>query len=269
MGYIGDLAVVIVMAVMAVGWIYVIMTWMAEGEISGKMGFATIFASMLLLAVGASSPVDAVKYSVALLFLCAPFTLPTYNVIAGKASNRELDLQYFERAHDAFAANPANIGSRFEIAKHLARLGQYGHAIAIAKGAESMLTDDQGVHQRGTRGMFYKELADLKHWQTVAKQEDFRNVKCPRCARPNPPGTIACLSCNSPFLLDIVRQGTKTGHVGTKIALVWLCFTAIVAIAAILGSYNGGWLVIFPIMLMVIAAAGLINWLMNDRIKFA
>ena len=40
MGYIGDLAVVIVMAVMAVGWIYVIMTWMAEGEISGKMGFA-------------------------------------------------------------------------------------------------------------------------------------------------------------------------------------------------------------------------------------
>ena len=269
MGYISDLAVVAVMAVMACAWIYVIMTWMAEGEISGKMGFVTIFASLLLLAVGASSPIDLVKYSVALLFIAAPFTLPIYNNIAGQASNRELDLTRLERAHEAFAKNPANIGSRFEIANHLAKLGQYGHAIAIAKGAETMLTDDQGVHQRGTRGMFYKELADLKYWQSVAKPEDFRNVKCPRCSRPNPPGTIACLSCHAPFLLDIVREGTKTSHVGTKIALTWLCFTAVVAAAATLGSFKGGWTVIFPIMLLVIAVAGFINWMMNDRIKFA
>src|SRR5688572_10156908 len=185
MGLMGDLAVVVVMATMAGAWIYVIMTWMAEGEISGRMGLATIFASIMLLAVGVSSPIEIVTYSVLLLFVIAPFTLPLYNTIAGQASNRELDLQYFERAHEAFAANPANIGSRFEIAKHLAKLGQYGHAIAIAKGAETMLTDDQGVHQRGTRGMFYKEIADMRYWQSVAKPEDFRNVKCPRCSRAN------------------------------------------------------------------------------------
>jgi hypothetical protein len=269
MQYMGDLAVVGVMGIMAFIWIYVLMTWMAEGEISAAMGFVTIFASVLLLAVGASSPIDLVKYSVALLFIGAPFTLPIYNNIAGQASNRQLDLSRFERAHDAFARNPANIGSRFEIANHLAKLGQYGHAVAIAKGAEAMLTDDQGVHQRGTRGMFHRELADLKHWQSLAKPEDFRNVKCPRCSRPNPPGTIACLSCHAPFLLDIVREGTKTSHVGTKIALTWLCFTGVVAAAATLGSFGGGWTVLFPIALLLIAVAGFINWLMNDRIKFA
>ena len=265
----GDFAVVIIMAVMAGAWIYVVMTWMAEGEISGRMGLVTIFSSIMLLAVGVSSPVEVVTYAVLLLFIVAPFTLPLYNTIAGQASNRELDLQYFERAHEAFAANPANVGSRFEIAKHLAKLGQFGHAIAIAKGAETLLTDDQGSHQRGTRGMFYKELADMKYWQSLSKPEDFRNVKCPRCTRPNPPGTIACLGCNSPFLLDIVRAGTKTSHVGTKIALAWLCFAGVVGCAAMLGSFKAGWLVIFPIMLLAFAVGGFLNWVLSDRIKFA
>lgn len=268
MGLMGDLAVVIVMAVMAGTWIFVVMTWMAEGEISGRMGIVTIFSSLLLLAVGVSSLVEVVTYAVLLLFIAAPFTMPLYNTIAGQASNRELDLEYFERAHKAFAANPANIGSRFEIAKHLAKLGQFGHAIAIAKGAETMLSDDQGAHQRGTRGMFTKELSDMRYWQSVARPEDFRNVKCPRCSRHNPPGTIACTGCDAPFLLDIVREGTSTRHIGTKIALAWLCFAGVVATGAMLGSVSAGWLVIFPILLLALAVGGFMNWLFSDRIKF-
>ena len=269
MGLLGDFAVVIAICAMTGVWIWVIMHWMAEGEISGRMGILTIVASLCMLSVGVSSPVEAVTYSVLVLMVAAPFSLPLYNMIAGKASNRELDLQYFERAHNAFAQNPANVGCRFEIAKHLAQLGQYGHAIAIAKGAESLLTDDQGVHQRGTRGMFTKELSDLKYWQSVSKPEDFRNVHCPRCARPNPPGTIACLSCNAPFLLDIVRKGVRTGHVGTKIALAWLAFAAFVAGGAVIGSVSSGWLIVFPIALLAVAVGGFVNWLLADRVKFA
>jgi hypothetical protein len=189
--------------------------------------------------------------------------------MAGNASDMELNLTRFERAHEAFAANPANIGSRFEIAKQLAQLGQYGHAIAIAKGAEALLTDDQGAHQRGTRGMFVKELYDLKSWGEVAKPEDFRNVHCPRCKRPNPPGTIACLGCNSPFLLDIVRSGAQTTHVVSRIVLAWLCLAAVIAGCAMIGSMSGGWMMIFPVTLLLFAAAGVINWMMRDRIKFA
>ena len=250
-------------------WIYVVMGWIAEGEVSFATGLATMFASALLLAVGVASPVDAVTYGVMLLFLCAPFSLPVYNLVAGNASDRELDLQKFERAHDAFAANPANIGSRFEIARQLAKLGLFGHAIAIARGAETLLTDDQGSHQRGTRLMFGKELADTKYWESIAKPEDFRNVHCPHCSRPNPPGTIACLKCNAPFLLDIVRNGSQNKHVGGKIVLIWLLLAAVVAGASILGFTGGGWMIIFPLGLLVIAVGGFASWLLNDRIKFA
>jgi hypothetical protein len=268
MGAFGDLFTSILSAVLAFLWIFVLMGWMAEGEVSGKTGFATIVATVLLLAVGISSKSDIATYAVMLVFIVAIVSLPAYNIIAGKASDRELDLQGFERAHNAFAQNPANIGSRFEIAKHLAKLGQYGHAIAIAKGAESLLTDDQGVHQRGTRTMFSRELADLKYWQSIAKSEDFRNVGCPRCKRANPPGTIACLSCNSPFLLDIVRAGTQTGHLGAKVVVVWLCLAAIVAGGAILGTTSTGWTMVFPLALLVMALGGFLSWMLADRTKF-
>jgi hypothetical protein len=132
-----------------------------------------------------------------------------------------------------------------------------------------MLTDDQGSHQRGTRGMFTKELYDLKTWQGMAKPENFKNVHCLRCKRPNPPGTIACLSCNSPFLLDIVRAGTKSGHVGSKIVVAWLCFAAVIAGCAMIASMKGGWMMLFPVALLLAAAGGIINWMKSDRIKFA
>jgi hypothetical protein len=256
-------------AVLAGVWIYVVMGWIAEGEISLATGLTTIVASCFLIAVGVSSQIDAITYGVMGLFVCAPFSLPVYNMIAGNASDRELDLQKFERAHHAFAANPANVGSRFEIARQLAKLGLLGHAIAIARGAETLLTDDQGPHQRGTKLMFAKELSDTKYWESIAKPEDFRNVHCPHCSRPNPPGTIACLKCNAPFLLDIVRGSSQNRHVGGKIVLVWLCLAAVVAGSSLIGSTGGGWLIIFPTALLVIAFGGFASWLLNDRIKFA
>lgn len=204
-----------------------------------------------------------------ILFLAAPFSLPLINFVTGQASDTELDLQNFERAHGAFASNPANVGSRFEIAKQLAKLGLYGHAIAIGKGAESLLTDDQGSHQRGTRLMFGKELSDVRYWESLAKPQDYRNVHCLHCSLPNPPGTIACLKCNAPFLLDIVRKGSETRHMGGKIVLIWLCLAGIIAGAGMLGSTGGGWMVIFPLGLLVLAVGGFASWLLKDRIKFS
>ncbi len=268
MGPFSDLVVSIAMSLLAFLWIYCVMDWMVEGEISGTTGIATIVASVLMVGVGISAQSEAVSYSVMLLFLAAPFSLPLINIISGQASDRELDLQKFERAHEAFASNPANVGSRFEIAKQLANLGLYGHAIAIGRGAEALLTDDQGSHQRGTRLMFGRELSDLNYWQSLAKPEDYRNVHCPHCSRPNPPGTIACLKCNAPFLLDIVRKGARTQHIGAKIVLVWLCFAGVVAAASMLGSRGSGWILIFSIGLLVLAVGGFSSWLIKDRIKF-
>jgi hypothetical protein len=269
MGAFGDLVVTIAIVLLAFLWIYCVMDWMVEGEISGTTGIVTIVASVLMVGVGISAQSEVVSYSVMLLFLVAPLTLPLINLLSGQASDRELDLQSFERAHGAFAANPANVGSRFEIARQLAKLGLYGHAIAIGRGAEALLTDDQGSHQRGTRLMFGKELSDCRYWESLAKPEDYRNVRCPHCSRPNPPGTIACLKCNAPFLLDIVRKGTNTRHLGSKIVLVWLSFAGIVATAAILGSRGEGWMTLFSIGLLVLAVGGFSSWLVKDRIKFS
>ena len=95
----GDFAVVIIMAVMAGAWIYVVMTWMAEGEISGRMGLVTIFSSIMLLAVGVSSPVEVVTYAVLLLFIVAPFTLPLYNTIILLLSGDEETAMTTTRVH--------------------------------------------------------------------------------------------------------------------------------------------------------------------------
>jgi len=268
MGPFGDLVVTIATSLLAFLWIYCVISWMTEGEVEGTTGIATIIATIMMIGVSVSSQSEIVNYSIMLLFLLAPFSLPLINLVSGQASDRELDLQSFERAHNAFASNPANVGSRFEIARQLAKLGLYGHAIAISKGAESLLTDDQGSHQRGTRLMFGKELSDMKYWESLAKPEDYRSVRCPHCSRPNPPGTIACLKCNAPFLLDIVRRGSKTEHVGGKIVMVWLCLAGVVAGAAVLGSSGGGWLVVFPIGLLVVAVGGFASWLLKDRINF-
>jgi len=268
-GAFGDLVVSIAMSLLAFLWIYCVIDWMVEGEIAGTTGFATIVASLLMIGVGISAQSEAVAYSVMLLFLVAPLSLPLINLVSGQASDRELNLQRFEQAHGAFASNPANVGSRFEIAKQLAKLGLYGHAIAIGRGAEALLTDDQGTHQRGTRLMFGKELSDVRYWESVAKPEDYRNVQCPHCSRPNPPGTIACLKCNAPFLLDIVRKGARTKHLGGKIVLIWLSFAGVVATAAMLGSRGGGWILIFSIGLLVLAVGGFSSWILKDRIKFS
>lgn len=263
------LLVPIATAIFAMFWIYCLMHWMAEGELSGPTGLVAIVASILMVGVGVSAKSEIITYGVMLLFLVAPFTVPMYDRIAGQASDRELDLQKFERAHAAFAKNPDNVGSRFDIAKLLAKLGLYGHAIAIAKGAESLLTDDQGVHQRGTKLMFSRELSDMRYWETQAKPEDYRSVHCPKCKVSNPPGTIACLKCQAPFLLDIVREGTTKAHIGSKVVLAWLGFAALLAGGAAVGSTVSGWMVIFPIATLVIAIGGFLSWMLKDRIKFA
>lgn len=216
-------------------WIVVLLRWTIDGDLN-----PLVAALGVAVALGAATLVIWAPYPwvSAVVFVSIVATIVFFPFALEQVSQREmrlLDTREFEKAHQAFAANPANVAAHLAIARHLANYGMLGHAIVIADNAIASLPDQiDPVQNRSVRDLFEKEIRMLKEWKTRATAESFKPAPCVRCKQMNPPGTISCLGCGGPFLLDLARDfDIKSKFIG-RLVLSW----AIVAIVIIIAPYS-------------------------------
>jgi ribosomal protein L40E len=234
-------------------WVVWTVRRMIDAEISSASGLLCIGAAILLLGAGmwGGYVVGAVVGVVMLASLAAVPYL--FSKIDDRIS-READQHLLEQAFRAYGDNPQNVAAHFRIAALLYTYGWRGHAIAIAeRAASSLSTEVDPVANRSIRDLFRQELYRLEQWKEEATDRDFRPIQCLRCHASNPAGTIACVQCQAPVLLDHARTLTLARPFYSRLFLAWSAIAAAIGGGAIAGltlEGNARYVVIFVLVLL-------------------
>ena len=239
-------------------WIILSIHWMIEGDlgvIPGLVGIGVAIA-MVPLAIWPPDPVIpgiifAVVIASAVFF---PFALTQANA----RMHRLLDTQELENAYAAYGQHPDNVAAKFQIARVLHKYGLTTHAVAIAESARhSLSTELDPVSNRSAQDLFQTEINLISRWREEAGGRlEIKPTKCQRCGRPNPPGTIGCLGCGAPYLLDLARETHEREHFITRLVSAWAIIVSVIVLGALAGTKFTGTTMLAAILVLV-AFAGI------------
>jgi hypothetical protein len=237
-------------------WVIAIIHWMLDGSVEVAHGFVGIGIALALATLILMSENPVVRAALFVSVLTTLVVVPFADGQLMRRVSKQLDTDALERAHEAFATNPANASARFEIARWLEAFGLVGHAIAIAEEAKNALPDDRDpVSNRSIQDMFAPEIRRLADWKARATVADFRRAPCPRCKAMNPPGAIACTRCGGPYLLDLARsQSVRSRFVG-RLIIAW-AIASVVFAAVPLIALRFGFGIAIAAAAVLIAGAG-------------
>lgn len=226
---------------------------MIDAEVSAVAGFLGIGAAILLLAVGTWGGY-VVGSLIGVAMLASLGAMPFLMSKTEERISREGDEHLLEQAFEAYGDNPQNVAAHFRIAALLYTYGWRGHAITIAERAASGLSSEvDPVANRSIRDLFRAEIYKLQEWKREATDKDFRPVLCMRCRASNPVGTIACVRCQAPVLLDYARTLTLARPFYSRLFLAWSAVAAVIGGGAIAGltlEGNARYVVIFGLVLL-------------------
>lgn len=246
-------------------WVVWTVRRMIDAEISSLSGLLTIGVAILLLAVGMWGGY-AVGAVIGVAMVASLAAVPYLLSKIDERISREADEHLLEQAFTAYGENPQNVAAHFRIAALLYTYGWRGHAIAIAERAASSLSAEvDPVANRSIRDLFRQELYRLEQWKREARDKDFKPVRCLRCNASNPVGTIACVRCQAPVLLDYACTLTLARPFYSRLFLAWSVIAAVIGGGAIAGMTlegNGRYMVIFG---LVILAGAFLAFLFRDK----
>ncbi|MER3412814.1 MAG: hypothetical protein C4340_05415 [Armatimonadota bacterium] len=234
-------------------WVVWTVRRMIDAEISAVAGFFGIGGAILLLTLGTWGGY-LVGSLVAVAMLASLGVMPFLISKTEERLSREADEYLLEQTFRAYGDNPQNVAATFRIAALLYSYGWRGHAITIAERAASGLsTEVDPVANRSIRDLFRAEIYKLEQWKREAAENDFHPVRCMRCGASNPVGTIACVQCQAPVLLDYARTLTLARPFYSRLFLAWSAVAAVIGGSAIAGlalQGNARYAVIFGLVLL-------------------
>jgi hypothetical protein len=215
--------------------------WMVEGEIDAITGTSAIFVALALLAVSQFSSNIYVPTVILVVLVTSMLFFPFAQTLFSERMHRQIDTDELQRAHEALERDGTNVHAMFEVSRVLHKAGMAGHAIGVAEAAASRLSSaPDPITNRSARDAYRRELYALEDWKRNASKEDFEQVACPRCKRLNPPGSLACLHCGGPFLLDLSRMSTYGDRFLPRLVYAWIALMLTLSVATVVGSQTSG-----------------------------
>jgi hypothetical protein len=241
---------------------------MVDGELGAGPGTVALIAMLAVLVVTIMSKSSAVAGVVIVVLVSLIVFFPYAVEQVASAEVRGMDIDKLDRVHREIIERPENVASYFALAEIVHALGLEGHGIVIAEQTlQRLSTEMDPIKNQSLRDVFRNEEARAKQWRrNVRDIAAFRAVACPRCGRPNEPGTIACVGCQGPFLLELARKIDPRARIRQKLvvgfALVAGFLTGTVyAWTAIEGDLR---LVAFGLGLGTVA--GVFTWMFQPRL---
>lgn len=214
----------------AIGFaVYFLIQWVADGEIEL---FPAILAVIVMLAVlysGVRSQsmvvIGAGLTSIITLLVFFPFAVEKL----AEAENVGVEIDRLDKIHQMITQKPENISAYFSLAESVHDLGLEGHAVAICQRTlDTLPTEVDPQTNQSIRDVFRAEEARARSWgRSITDPDAMKAVACPRCSRLNEAGTIACVGCQGPFLLDIARAIDPRSKIRTKLVFAWTIVVAL------------------------------------------
>jgi len=249
-------------------WIVFVVHWMIDGLVDAIVGVLAIGLAFGLVALVIWAPLPEMKGAIFVSILATLVTFPFAYSQMGRLEFREVDEHELERAHIAFASNPENVASRFEIARVLATYGLKGHAIAIADQVARQIPDERDeISNRSTRDLFRTEIYRLKQWRLeTTDKKQFEPIACPRCKTRNPIHEIVCVGCGAPYLLDLAREKTKKSVLVRKLVMTWIIVAVVLFFVPLAAIKLGSNMAIATIAALLVACFAALAYINRERV---
>ncbi len=241
-------------------WVVATLHWMFEGDLDVIPGINSIAVAIGLIPLALWPPDPVIPGIIFAIVIASIVFFPFALTQANTRMHRLLDTEELERAHESYGQHPDNVAAKFEIARVLHKYGLAEHAIAIAEGARvGLSTELDPVSNRSTQDLFQTEIRLINRWREEAGGKiELKPAQCPRCGRPNLPGTIACLGCGAPYLLDLARESNVRERFITRLVSAWVIIVAVILLGALAGTkFTGSALIAAILTLVAFAGLGL------------
>lgn len=201
-------------------WLVSLIQWMVSADVDVLTGVSGIAIGLSLAYLTIRPPMPQLS---PVFFTVTWLTVLLYPGLRAAMDKRALiaiDLQALDRAYQAIAAKPDNLGARLKVAKIAYSRGLAGHAIAVVEDSLRNLPEN----------LFTEEYKLLSNWKNaMGARNQARSLPCLECGHPNRPGLLHCERCQAPFLLHHARGkwvGPKLARRATSgiIAVVLVVF---------------------------------------------
>lgn len=228
------------------------------GFLSGITAFAALIACLAITVTSRNLAVSAAVL-IALVSLMAFFPFAEDQI--ERIHLRGIDVDQLDKAYESVSQNPQNIPARFRLAEGVYRHGLAAHAIAIGDETLQLLdTMRDPLKNMSMRDAYRSEEAMIKQWKRAGVPANAqRLLSCPRCGKENPFGSIACVSCRGPYLLDIAQKGDLRTKIMPRLVMGWALVGLLIAgIAGAALNFKG---VIVGVAIGIgVALVGVIMW---------
>ncbi len=193
-------------------WIISLVHWMISAEIDGMSGFLGICMGLALGYFTLKPPLPILS---PVLFGVTWLTVLLYPVITSSLDKRALvaiDLDSLDKAYNALAQKPDNVGLKLKVARLVYSRGLLGHAIVLGEEALKGMPDQ----------LFQDEHKMINAWKMAAgNPTEVRSLPCLECGYPNAAGRIHCEKCGSPFLLHHAKGKWLGPNLAKRVVACW------------------------------------------------
>ena len=199
-------------------WILSCVNWTIAGDIDVVTGFVGVAMAFGLGYEAINPPVPQLAPLTVVAVFVTVLMFPFARMAMEKKQLKNLDIEQLEKAYQSLGLRPDNVMAKFRIAKVLFDLGVCGHAVRIA---ESVIPE---MPQR----FFLDEHRLLRRWQmTHLEARLFLPIPCAECHGTNQPGSIFCVHCGAPYLVNFAKGRVVGGRLGKKLVACWISLIAI------------------------------------------
>lgn len=199
-------------------WVLSLVHWMIMGDIDGLTGTTGILIGFGLGIVALVPPVAILSPLSFVVVIATMVLYPFVKSALNQVELRSVDVEALQRTYDVLGQRPQNPSARFRLAQYLWKLGNPGHALAIA---------EEAVKQMPVQH-FRDEHRILAAWKQNPLPPDVqRAIACPSCGFANPPGEIFCQGCGAPFLLHRLDRRLGPGTAGRRMIAAWITMVAV------------------------------------------
>jgi hypothetical protein len=225
-------------------WLVCMVQWWVAGEVEAVFAVTAIG---LGLGVGVMAIKPPVPWLSPVLLLIAVLTVALFVPLRKAVQEHQLtgiDAESLSRYIESLARQPDNLAARIHAGDLLFRAGHKGHAVALCRDAVAGLNP----------AVFRAEIQALRFWEANTRPDEIRAAPCLRCGVANEPGTLACVNCSAPVILDLVRGTTFQGDLAKRLVSIWIVGALVLGGIPVLFAYLSGTPALLIVGILLLAA---------------
>ncbi|MBS1724931.1 MAG: hypothetical protein JSS66_18480 [Armatimonadetes bacterium] len=240
---------------------------MVAGDLPALPGLGALALLVIAYVVAITYPEQKMALPVAIVLVVTMAFFPFAESYLETHELGEVETARLEKAHAELSVRPDNIPARFDLARALFDRGLKGHAIGLGENTLAGLgTDRDMMSQRSQRDFYRNEDYMVARWRTeTTNPKAFEPVACPLCGTMNPPGPLACVGCEKPYLLELARRSDRRGRVYGRLVVGWILTTGLLITSCVIVTAYKWPTTAYLLLLTLAGVGGTMAWLFRPR----